>query len=100
MATLSSIMVGDSSGDASGTITTGTSAGGIAIAKRRIFSINANQDISIKFGLAGVTATASNFRIPSGSTFTFDMGDANDHIDLFNNSGSTATYWITFNSKF
>ncbi len=99
MATLSAIMIGNSEADASGTIPTVSSLGGLALAKNRIFAVNGNQDLCIKFGVTGVVATATNFRIPQGSTFTFDMGQANDHIDLFNPSGSTATYWVTLLSR-
>ncbi len=66
------------------------------IGKRRIFSINADQDITILFGDSTVAAPdASAYRIPANQQTVFDMGDAFTYIRVFNLSSSTAAnVWI------
>ena|ERR1017187_4739468 len=62
------------------------------IGKNRIFVINADQDISIKFGMAGTltAATAASYRIPANQQVTLDTGPALDSFYVFNLNGTTA----------
>lgn len=71
---------------------TSTASSAIKIGTNRIFVINADQDITISFGLSTsiVTPTAAYYRIPANQQTTFDMGSANDTIEVYNLSGSTA----------
>src|SRR5581483_3464364 len=62
-----------------------------ALGTNVVFAINADQDITIKFGIAGMAAAATtDFRIPQNQTFTFFTGRNFDRIRVFNQSGSTA----------
>lgn len=63
--------------------------------KRFLFAINADQDITIKFGYdaAGVTAAATDFRIPAGVVATWDTGQF-DSFAVYNLSASTANVYI------
>ena len=56
-----------------------------------VFAINADQDITIKFGVSGMgAAAATDFRIPQNQTYTFDTGYYIDRIRVFNMNGTTA----------
>lgn len=102
MATYSSIFIPVPSGaastsDISASLATVTASAEIVMAKNAVFAINATGDLNIIFGMSGVkTPTASNFRIPSGATAFYDLGDGADRIRLFNATGSTVTYYIQF----
>jgi hypothetical protein len=68
---------------------------------QRLFAINADQDVTITFGQQGnvpVPGVAS-FRIPQGSTLTFDIG-TKTAVRLFNlSSTQAATIYIMFLNK-
>ena len=72
-----------------------------ALGANVIFSINATQDITIRFGQPGFSASAgaSDFRIPSGSTFTFDVGRNLTSFKVYNLGASAANIYILFLSK-
>lgn len=55
------------------------------------FAINADQDITIKFGTAGMAAAAAtDFRIPANQTYVYDLGRNFDRVRVFNLSSTTA----------
>lgn len=60
-----------------------------------LFAINADQDITIKFGYdaAGVTAATTDFRIPAGVVATWDTGQY-DSFAVFNQGASSANVYI------
>lgn len=70
--------------------------------KFRIFAVNANQDVFIKFGNAAVVADAgvTSFRIPANQTLVFGTGADSASFSIFNNSGSTANISIQFLNQF
>lgn len=73
----------------------------ISMGKRRLFVITADQPFHISFGQSTMAdAGADSLRLPANAAFTFDMGDENTHLSLFNDSGSNMTYWILTLSKF
>lgn len=68
---------------------------------QRLFAINADQDITITFGQAGniPVPDATSFRIPQGTTLTFDIGTKTG-IRVFNlSSTQVATIYILFLNK-
>jgi len=73
-----------------------------ALGWNTIFSINADQDITIRFGVPGFATAASNtdFRIPANSTFTFDVGKTYTSFKCYNQSATPANIYIMFMSKF
>jgi len=80
--------------------TTGTSTAEIVIGKNRLFAINADQDVYLAFGNAGMSAASTaNWRLPANVIATFDLADAFDRIRAFNNSASTANIAILFLSR-
>lgn len=82
-------------------INNAASASPISMGKRTMFVITADQPFHIKFGTSAMSAAAvTALRLPANAAFTFDMGDENTHLSLFNDSGSTMTYWILILSKF
>jgi hypothetical protein len=86
---------GSTTADIQGTITTGASSAEIVLSRYTLFAINANGDINIRCGNAGMPAAANtDFRIPSGVVATYQVPAQWDRIRLFNNGGSTITYWI------
>lgn len=71
-----------------------TSSAELAVGARRIFAINATQDITIRFGQTGVgAADATFYRIPSNQQTTFDMG-SNSVVRVFNEGASAADVYI------
>lgn len=103
MATFSSILIPAQvpSTKIAGLATT-TSSVEQALGANVIFAINADQDITIKFGLPGLAAaTANDFRVPANSTMVFDVGSHYTSFRCFNLSGTTtANIYIQFLSKF
>lgn len=94
MSILAGIFSADSTADQSATLAGTTSTAEIVLAKQELICINANGDICIKFGNAGMgAATASNFRIPSGIVAQYVLGPA-DRIRLYNPGATSITYWI------
>lgn len=84
-----------------GTETISSSSAGTAqtIGLRAVFQINGDGDLMIAFGNSGGTtasATASSFRIPSGQTLAFDLGEEFDQFMLYNPDGSNShkAYWV------
>lgn len=72
---------------------TSSSASAIqTIGKNRIFAINADQDITIRFmNAAGpsLTADSADYRIPANQQTTLDTGQAFDSFEVYNLSAST-----------
>jgi hypothetical protein len=66
-----------------------------------LFAINADQDITIRFGPSGLAAAdATFFRIPQNVVATYDAGTAWTSIRVFNlSSTSTANIYIQPLSK-
>jgi hypothetical protein len=84
-----------STADLNGTITTVTSSGEIVLGRYQLFAINANGDVNIRFGNAGMpAAAATDFRIPNGIVVTYQIPAQYDRFRLYNAGGSTITYWI------
>lgn len=67
-------------------------------AKNGLFAINANQDVTITFGISGnvPTPTATvGFRLPAGVVGQFDLGDWQNAFKVFNMAASAANvYWL------
>ena len=83
-----------------GTVGAGVSSAEISIGNNRIFVLNADQDVMIKFGLTGMSAaTATDFRIMANTYVIFDMGTQVGFIRLFNNGASTANWFVQYLSK-
>lgn len=83
-----------------GTIGAGVSSAEIDIGNNRIFILNADQDVMIKFGQTGMgAAAATDFRIIANTYAPFDMGNNVRFIRLFNNGASTANWFIQYLSK-
>jgi hypothetical protein len=81
--------------DLTGTITTLTSTSEIVLGRYTLFALNANGDINIRCGNAGMpAAAATDFRLPNGTTVTYQVPAQWDRIRLFNNTGGSVTYWI------
>lgn len=99
MATFAAIFVpaggaSTSTADKTGTLTTVTSSAEIVFGRYQMFAINANGDINIRFGVAGMpAASTADFRIPSGVVATYQFSQ-NDRIRIFNPTGGNVTYWI------
>ena len=96
MARQASILI--PSGDEAVVLTpaTHTASATQTIGKRRLFAINADQDITIRFGLStGNMTTVDNadYRIPANSQDVFDLGDAFDSFQVYNLSGVTANVY-------
>jgi len=86
---------GTTTADLSGTITAGASSGEIVFGRYQIFALNANGDVNIRCGNAGMpAAAATDFRIPSGIVASYPVPEQWDRIRLFNPGASTITYWI------
>lgn len=68
-----------------------TSSAELVMSNNRIFAINADQDITIRFGTSGMAAADATFyRIPANQQTTFDLGGAFDRIRVFNQAAATA----------
>lgn len=96
MATLSSILIPRGPG-VSATLNATTATSTITLGRYTKFAINATQLITIVFyNSATVTppvpSATVGFQIPSGVTFTFDLGSAFDSFAIFNTAASGATY--------
>jgi hypothetical protein len=86
---------GSTTADLNGTVTTTASSGEIVLNRYQLFAINANGDINIRFGNAGMpAAAATDFRIPSGIIATYQVPANWDRFRIFNPGGTTITYWI------
>lgn len=86
---------GSTTADLSGTVSNGASSGEIVLNAYTIFAFNANGDANIRFGNAGMPAAANtDFRIPGGIVVTYQVPKYCDRIRIFNNGGSSITYWI------
>lgn len=95
MATFSSIFIPRGNETSSASLAATTSTAEIVLAKDTIFAVNATADINIKFGVSGMSAAAStDFRIPAGTTATFDLGYAYDRIRLYNAGAASLNYFI------
>ena len=102
MATYTSIFVpvggstaGSTTADLSGSISGTTSTSEIVLNRYSLFAINANGDLNIRCGNSGMpAATATDFRIPAGTTATYQVPEQWDRIRLYNAGGSSITYWI------
>lgn len=72
-------------------LATTTASGEQVFGSNTLLAINADQDITIAWGTSGMAApTTSDFRLPAGTTMTFDFGQAYDRLRVFNQSASTA----------
>jgi len=73
-----------------------------ALGAYQIFQINADQDITIRFGVPGFSASAAatDYRIPAGVPITFDVGKQYTSFKCFNLGGAAANIYILFISKF
>jgi len=81
-------------------LATGTSTAEIALGPERIFAINADQDITIKFGNAGMAAaTGVEYRIPANQQTTFDIGKNLNSIRLWNLAATNANIYIILLSR-
>jgi hypothetical protein len=81
-------------------LATGQSTAEIALGPNRIFAINADQDITIKFGNAGMTAAAgTEYRIPANQQTTFDTGANVNSIRLWNLAATNANIYIILLSR-
>lgn len=75
-------------------LATVTSSAEQAIGAHRIFSVVADQDITIRFGRTGVAAADATFYyIPAKQQTTFDMG-TNTVVRVFNLAASAANIWF------
>ena len=81
-------------------VTASSSSAEQALSANRIFAINADQDITIKFGTAGMSAaTTSDYRIPANQQTTLDLGSSLTSIRVFNQGASTANVYILLLSR-
>lgn len=73
-----------------------TASAVITLGKYRIFVINADQDITISFGLSSniTTPTVAFYRIPANQQTTFDLGPSADSIQVFNLATTAANIFI------
>ena len=102
MATFTSIFVpvggstaGSGTADLNGTISATSSSSEIVLGRYQLFAINANGDINIRCGNAGMpAAAATDFRIPNGTIATYQVPEQWDRIRLYNAGSGTISYWI------
>jgi hypothetical protein len=60
-----------------------------------LFALNATGDINIRCGNSGMpAAAATDFRIPAGTTVTYQVPSQWDRIRLFNPNAGSVTYYI------
>lgn len=86
---------GSTTADINGTVLAATSSAEIVLSRYQLFAINANGDINIRFGSAGMpAAAATDFRIPANVVATYQVPQQWDRFRLFNNGATTVTYWI------
>ena len=78
------------------TILNGASSAEINLGRNSRFLVTTTGAYHIKFGPASLAdAAATDTYFPSGSVAVWDLGRAHESIKLFNDSGSTITYWVT-----
>lgn len=81
--------------DATGTVANGASSAEITINAYQLFAFTASDDISIKFGNAGMAAAdATSFRIPGGTVAIYQVPKQFTRFRLFNGTAATITWWI------
>jgi hypothetical protein len=86
---------GATTADINATLATVTSSAEIVLGRYQLFAINANGDINIRFGGAGMpAAAATDFRIPNGVVATYQVPVQWDRMRIFNPTGGNVTYWI------
>ena len=103
MATLDAILVpAKERGTKVAALAAVTSTAEILIGHNVLLAVNADQDITVRFGPTGMAAAdTTDFRIPQNVTIVFDMGRGVDYIRLFNNAAATAAnIWYLPLSKF
>ena len=72
-----------------------------SLGKHAIFSINSDVDITIRFGIAGMSAAdTTDFRIPANTSPVWYLGDAFTHIRVFNQDAGTANVYFLTLSRF
>lgn len=100
MATFSAVFTPSGSGtgttaDLNASLAATTSTAAITLEHNRLFAINADGDINIRFGNSGMdAASGADYRIPAGTTAVYDLGNAFTRIRLYNPGGSSINYWI------
>ncbi len=103
MATIDAILVpATNRGTKVAALAASTSTAETLIGHNVLLAVNADQDITIRFGPTGMgAADDADFRIPQNSCMVFDMGRDKDYIRFFNNSSTTAAnIWYLPLSKF
>jgi hypothetical protein len=70
----------------------GASSSALNIGVKRVFAINADQDICIAFGKSTVSAPtqALNYRIPANQQTTLDTGASGGYVRCLNLSASSS----------
>lgn len=82
-------------------LATVTSSAEIVLGNNTIFAINATGDITIKFGVAGMTAAAAtDFRVPANTMQVFDTGNLYSSVRVFNLAATATDIYIQPLSKF
>lgn len=73
-----------------------------ALGTNVIFAINADQDITIRFGLPGFATAAGtgDYRIPANSQNVYDVGNHYTSFKCYNLSATPTNIYIQFLSKF
>lgn len=102
MATYASIFIpvggstaGSTTADLNGTVGGTSSSTEIVLGAYQLFAINANGDINIRFGNAGMpAAAATDFRIPNGVIATYQVPKQWDRFRIYNPGSGSITYWI------
>ena len=103
MATFDAILVPASlRGSKEAALAASTSSTEIAVGHNVMLAINADQDVTVRFGPVGLgAADATDFRIPQNSTMVFDLGRDKESVRFFNLSSTTAAnIWYLALSKF
>jgi hypothetical protein len=96
MAVFSAILIPGGAGATKvAALASGTSSAETLVGQNQIFAINATKDITVKFGVAGMSAAAAtDFRVPANSTMTFDMGHPFTHVRVFNLDAAAVDVYI------
>lgn len=68
--------------------------------QRAIFAINATEDITIRMGNSSVAAVSTDFRLPANGTYTFDTGNEQAYMSLYNLGTETVNITWAYLSKF
>lgn len=86
---------GSTTADLNGTVTSAASSAEIVLGRYQLFAINANGDINIRFGNAGMpAAAATDYRIPNSTTAVYQVPEQWDRCRIYNTGAGTITYWI------